>query len=152
MLGQMILSPLDLERTFGLAGGDIMHGHLSLDQLWAARPVLSHSATLAPDQRPLHVWRRCPILAAVFPAILDAMSSAKFYRIAACSPAVGHSLIGFLGAGEPDRWPLAEPILTLMEEFDAGRACAESRTLSRAACWEKTRPGRRIFPGRRPRP
>jgi phytoene dehydrogenase-like protein len=42
ILGRMILSPLDLEQTFGLAGGDIFHGALSLDQLWAARPVLGH--------------------------------------------------------------------------------------------------------------
>ena len=42
ILGRMILSPLDLERKFGLAGGDIFHGALSLDQLWAARPVLGH--------------------------------------------------------------------------------------------------------------
>jgi phytoene dehydrogenase-like protein len=42
ILGRMILSPLDLERTFGLAGGDIFHGALSLDQLWATRPVLGH--------------------------------------------------------------------------------------------------------------
>jgi phytoene dehydrogenase-like protein len=40
VLGRMVLSPLDLERTFGLVGGDIMHGRMSLDQLWAARPVL----------------------------------------------------------------------------------------------------------------
>jgi phytoene dehydrogenase-like protein len=38
----MILSPLDLERKFGLMGGDIMHGAMSLDQLWAARPFLGH--------------------------------------------------------------------------------------------------------------
>ncbi|MCC6917915.1 MAG: NAD(P)/FAD-dependent oxidoreductase [Alphaproteobacteria bacterium] len=42
VLGRMILSPLDLERKFGLAGGDIMHGAMSLDQLWAARPFLGH--------------------------------------------------------------------------------------------------------------
>jgi phytoene dehydrogenase-like protein len=42
VLGRMILSPLDLERRFGLAGGDIMHGAMSLDQLWAARPFLGH--------------------------------------------------------------------------------------------------------------
>jgi phytoene dehydrogenase-like protein len=42
ILGRMILTPLDLERTFGLAGGDIFHGALSLDQLWAARPLLGH--------------------------------------------------------------------------------------------------------------
>jgi phytoene dehydrogenase-like protein len=42
ILGVQIHSPLDLERKFGLIGGDIMHGHMSLDQLWAARPVLGH--------------------------------------------------------------------------------------------------------------
>ena len=42
VLGRTALSPLDLERTFGLVGGDIMHGQMSLDQLWAARPMLGH--------------------------------------------------------------------------------------------------------------
>jgi phytoene dehydrogenase-like protein len=37
------LSPADLEREFGLVGGDIFHGQLSLDQLWSARPVLGHA-------------------------------------------------------------------------------------------------------------
>jgi phytoene dehydrogenase-like protein len=42
VLGRQINSPLDLERTFGLVNGDIMHGALSLDQLFSARPVLGH--------------------------------------------------------------------------------------------------------------
>jgi phytoene dehydrogenase-like protein len=42
VLGRQVLSPLDLERIFGLVGGDIMHGALSLDQLFSARPVLGH--------------------------------------------------------------------------------------------------------------
>ena len=42
ILARQIHSPLDLERKFGLAGGDIFHGRMSLDQLWAARPVLGH--------------------------------------------------------------------------------------------------------------
>ena len=42
VIARQIHSPLDLERKFGLIGGDIMHGHMSLDQLWAARPVLGH--------------------------------------------------------------------------------------------------------------
>jgi phytoene dehydrogenase-like protein len=42
VLGRQILSPLDLERTFGLVGGDIFHGALSLDQLFSARPMLGH--------------------------------------------------------------------------------------------------------------
>ena len=42
VIGRQILSPLDLERTFGLVGGDIFHGALSLDQLFSARPVLGY--------------------------------------------------------------------------------------------------------------
>src|SRR5579863_6096835 len=42
VLGRQVLSPLDLERIFGLTAGDIMHGHLALDQLFSARPVLGH--------------------------------------------------------------------------------------------------------------
>jgi phytoene dehydrogenase-like protein len=48
ILGQQILSPLGLERKFGLSGGDIMHGNMSLDQLWAARPVLGNGAYRGP--------------------------------------------------------------------------------------------------------
>lgn len=36
--GMQILSPWDLEQEFGLAGGDIFHGRLSLEQLFSARP------------------------------------------------------------------------------------------------------------------
>ena len=43
VLGRRVLSPLDLEREFGLIGGDIFHGALGLDQLFSARPVLGHA-------------------------------------------------------------------------------------------------------------
>lgn len=43
VLGRMSLSPLDLERKFGLVGGDIFHGALGLDQLYSARPMLGHA-------------------------------------------------------------------------------------------------------------
>jgi len=43
VLGRQIMSPLDLERTFGLIGGDIFHGALQLDQLFSARPMLGHA-------------------------------------------------------------------------------------------------------------
>jgi phytoene dehydrogenase-like protein len=43
VLGRQIMSPLDLERTFGLIGGDIFHGALSLDQMFSARPMLGHA-------------------------------------------------------------------------------------------------------------
>ncbi len=42
VLGVQSLSPLDLERTFGLVGGDIFHGALHADQLWHARPMVGH--------------------------------------------------------------------------------------------------------------
>jgi phytoene dehydrogenase-like protein len=42
VLGRQIMSPLDLERTFGLIGGDISHGAMSLDQLFSARPMLGY--------------------------------------------------------------------------------------------------------------
>jgi phytoene dehydrogenase-like protein len=42
VLGRQAFSPLDLERTFGLTGGDISHGVMSLDQLFSARPMLGY--------------------------------------------------------------------------------------------------------------
>ncbi len=48
IIARQIHSPLDLERKFGLTGGDIFHGRMSLDQLWAARPVLGHGDYRAP--------------------------------------------------------------------------------------------------------
>jgi phytoene dehydrogenase-like protein len=48
VIARQINSPLDLERTFGLVNGDIMHGVLSLDQLFSARPVLGHGAYRGP--------------------------------------------------------------------------------------------------------
>ncbi len=48
VIGRQALSPLDLERTFGLVGGDIFHGKLALDQLFSARPVLGHGDYRAP--------------------------------------------------------------------------------------------------------
>jgi phytoene dehydrogenase-like protein len=43
VIAQRALTPLDLEREFGLVGGDISHGAMTLDQLFCARPVLGHA-------------------------------------------------------------------------------------------------------------
>jgi phytoene dehydrogenase-like protein len=48
VIARQILTPLDLERDFGLVGGDIFHGCLSLDQLYSARPVLGHADYRSP--------------------------------------------------------------------------------------------------------
>ena len=43
VIAREALSPLDLEQIFGLTGGDIFHGALSLDQLFWARPALGYA-------------------------------------------------------------------------------------------------------------
>ncbi len=43
VVGRQALTPLDLERTFGLVGGDIFHGALSIDQLYALRPMMGYA-------------------------------------------------------------------------------------------------------------
>lgn len=50
VLGRDILTPQDLERIFGLPGGNIFHGAMSLDQLYFARPVPQHSDYRCPVQ------------------------------------------------------------------------------------------------------
>ncbi|XP_012936360.1 pyridine nucleotide-disulfide oxidoreductase domain-containing protein 2 [Aplysia californica] len=39
VIGRDILTPPDLEKTFGLTGGNIFHGSMSLDQLYFSRPT-----------------------------------------------------------------------------------------------------------------
>jgi phytoene dehydrogenase-like protein len=39
ILHRQVLTPLDIERRFGMTGGNIFHGAMSPDQLFASRPV-----------------------------------------------------------------------------------------------------------------
>ena len=39
VIARQVLTPLDLERTYGLTEGNIFHGDLSLEQLFFMRPV-----------------------------------------------------------------------------------------------------------------
>ncbi|XP_012736101.3 pyridine nucleotide-disulfide oxidoreductase domain-containing protein 2 [Fundulus heteroclitus] len=48
VVGRDILTPPDLERIFGLTGGNIFHGSMSLDQLYLARPLPSLSDYRSP--------------------------------------------------------------------------------------------------------
>ena len=41
IIGKDVLTPPDLERIFGLTGGNIFHGAMSVDQLYIARPTHS---------------------------------------------------------------------------------------------------------------
>lgn len=40
IVARRVITPLDLERTYGLTGGHIHHGEMSLDQLFAFRPLI----------------------------------------------------------------------------------------------------------------
>lgn len=44
VIGYKALTPEDLEREYGLIGGDIFHGSLGLDQLFSARPLLGQGS------------------------------------------------------------------------------------------------------------
>ena len=48
ILGREVITPLDLERTYGLTGGHIFHGELALDQLLVTRPLLGWSRNATP--------------------------------------------------------------------------------------------------------
>ncbi|HML07489.1 MAG TPA: NAD(P)/FAD-dependent oxidoreductase [Xanthobacteraceae bacterium] len=48
VVGRQVLSPLDLEREFGLLGGDIFHGAMTLDQLFSVRPMLGYADYRSP--------------------------------------------------------------------------------------------------------
>jgi len=48
ILGQQIITPLDLEEIYGLTGGHIFHGELALDQVFTMRPFLDWSRYRTP--------------------------------------------------------------------------------------------------------
>ena len=48
---RQVLTPVDLERTYGLTGGHIFHGEHALDQLFAFRPLLGWAQYRTPIHR-----------------------------------------------------------------------------------------------------
>ena len=48
VLARQIITPLDLERTYGLTGGHIFHGELALDQFFITRPLLGWARYATP--------------------------------------------------------------------------------------------------------
>jgi len=48
IVAREVITPLDLERTYGLTGGHIFHGELSLDQLFVTRPLLGWARYATP--------------------------------------------------------------------------------------------------------
>jgi phytoene dehydrogenase-like protein len=47
---RQVLSPFDLERRFGITGGNIFHGEMSLDQMFVMRPVAGFARYRTPVQ------------------------------------------------------------------------------------------------------
>lgn len=48
IVGRKVITPLDLERDYGLSGGHIHYGEMSLDQLFAFRPVIGYARYRTP--------------------------------------------------------------------------------------------------------
>jgi len=48
VVARQVLTPLDLERVYGLSEGNIFHGDLSLEQLFFMRPVPGWSQYRSP--------------------------------------------------------------------------------------------------------
>ncbi|MCM3903227.1 MAG: NAD(P)/FAD-dependent oxidoreductase [Pyrinomonadaceae bacterium] len=48
IVGRQIITPLDLEQTYGLSGGHIMHGEQTLDQFFAFRPLIGWAQYRSP--------------------------------------------------------------------------------------------------------
>ena len=53
-------SPLDLERMFGLTGGNIFQGAMTPQQLFCFRPVVGWADHRTPVERALSLWRGQP--------------------------------------------------------------------------------------------
>jgi phytoene dehydrogenase-like protein len=48
VIARQVLTPVDLERTFNLTGGNIFHGNMTLDRLFMFRPVVGYASYRTP--------------------------------------------------------------------------------------------------------
>ena len=60
VLARQVLTPLDLERDYGLTEGNIFHGDIQPGQLFHMRPVPGWARYATPVRGPVPVRRRCP--------------------------------------------------------------------------------------------
>ena len=51
VIARQVLTPLDLERTFNLTGGNIFQGAMTLNQLFFLRPVVGYAGYRTPLAR-----------------------------------------------------------------------------------------------------
>jgi phytoene dehydrogenase-like protein len=57
VLARQVLTPLDIERTFNLTGGNIFQGAMTPSQLFSFRPVPGHADYRTPVRGPLSLRR-----------------------------------------------------------------------------------------------
>ena len=84
VLHRQVIGPHQMQEEYGLVGGNIFHGELSLGQMFHARPAAGY-ADLRTPVRGLYQAGRPPTAAAGSPAFRAATSSAR------CSPTAGRS-------------------------------------------------------------
>jgi phytoene dehydrogenase-like protein len=48
IIDKQVLTPLDMERRYGITGGNIFHGEMSLDQMFVMRPVAGYARYRTP--------------------------------------------------------------------------------------------------------
>jgi phytoene dehydrogenase-like protein len=48
VVAAQVITPADLEATYGMAGGHIFHGELALDQMFTMRPLLGYARYATP--------------------------------------------------------------------------------------------------------
>ena len=77
IVARQVLTPLDLERTYGLTEGNIFHGDLRLEQLFFMRPVSGWSQYRTPWMDCIYAVR-APIPEAASPAPPDTTPPTRF--------------------------------------------------------------------------
>ena len=83
VIGREVLTATDVEHRFGLPGGDIFHGAMSLDQLWINRPPMGYMAYCGPIRGLYHCGAGAHPKAVASAAFRDATRHAKLCEISA---------------------------------------------------------------------
>ena len=101
VIAAQVLSPLDLERRFGLVDGDIFHGQLTLDQLFSAPARCWAMPTTACPCPASTCAGPAPIPAAASPACPDATLPLESFKISSAAVGCGAADVSLSGGEHP---------------------------------------------------
>jgi len=79
IVGRQIITPMDLEQTYGLSGGHAHHGEQSLDQFFTFRPIIGWAQYRTPIKG-LYLCGAARIQAVVSPGRRERMPRARFIK------------------------------------------------------------------------